>query len=65
MVRYPHETGKDHKKMCLIETYRRGRIGKRLSGMFPIGNGLNQGDALSPLLSNFALKYSIRRVQVN
>ena len=51
--------------MCLIETYRRGRIGKRLSGMFPIGNGLNQGDALSPLLSNFALKYSIRRVQVN
>jgi hypothetical protein len=29
--------------------------------MFPIRNGLKQGDALSPLLFNFA----IRRVQVN
>ena len=26
---------------------------------------MKQGDALSPLLSNFALKYAIRRVQVN
>jgi len=26
---------------------------------------LKQGDALSPLLFNFALEYSIRRVQVN
>jgi len=26
---------------------------------------LKQGDALSPLLSNFALQYAIRRVQVN
>jgi hypothetical protein len=33
--------------------------------MFPIRNGLKQGDALSPLLFNFALKYAIRRVQVN
>jgi len=33
--------------------------------MFPIRNGLKQGDALSPLLSNFALEYAIRRVQVN
>ena len=33
--------------------------------MFPIKNGLNQGDALSPLLFNFALDYAIRRVQVN
>jgi len=33
--------------------------------MFPIRNGLKQGDALSPLLINFALEYTIRRVQVN
>jgi hypothetical protein len=33
--------------------------------MFPIRNGLKQGDALSPLLFNFALAYTIRRVQVN
>jgi hypothetical protein len=28
-------------------------------------NGLKQGDALSPLLFNFALRYAIRRVQAN
>jgi hypothetical protein len=33
--------------------------------MFPIRNVLKQGDALSPLLSNFALEYAISRVQVN
>ena len=32
---------------------------------FPIRNGLKQGDALSPMLFNFALEYSIRRIQVN
>jgi len=32
--------------------------------MFPIRNGLKK-DALLPLLFNFALKYAIRRVQVN
>jgi len=50
-------------KMCLTETYSRVRVGKNLSDTFPIRNGLEQGDVLSPLLSNFALEYAIRRVQ--
>ena len=49
----------------MTETYSRVRVGKNLSDMFHIRNGLKQGDALSPLLFNFALKYAIRRVQVN
>jgi hypothetical protein len=32
---------------------------------FPIQNGLNQGDALKPLLFNFALVYTIKRVEEN
>ena len=43
-------------KMCLSETYSRVRVGKNLSDRFPIRNGLKQGDALSPLLFNFALE---------
>jgi len=52
-------------KMCLNETYSRVPVGKNLSEMFPIRNGLKQGDALSPFLFNFALEYAIKRVQVN
>jgi hypothetical protein len=33
--------------------------------MFPVKNGLKQGDALSPLLFNFALEYASREDQVN
>jgi len=35
--------------MCLNEIYSRVRVGKHLSGMFPIMNGLKQGYALTPL----------------
>jgi len=48
--------------MCLNETYSRVWLSKYLSDMFPIRNDLKQGDALSPLLFNFALEYAIRRV---
>ena len=40
-------------------------VGKNLFDMFPIRNCLKQGDALSPLLFNFALEHTVRRVQVH
>ena len=51
-------------KVCLTEKYSRFRVGKNLSVTLPIGNSLKQGDALLPLLFNFALEYAISRVQV-
>ena len=52
--------------MSLTETYRRVRVSKNVSDRFPIiRNGLKQGDALLPMIFNFALDYTIRRVQVN
>jgi hypothetical protein len=48
--------------MCLDDTYSEVCIGKLLSDKFPIQNGLKQGDALSPLLFNFALEYGVRKV---
>ena len=52
-------------KLCLNGTYSGVRVGKNLSDMFRIGHGLKQGDALLPLLFNFALGYAISRVPVN
>ena len=43
-------------EMCLKETYGTVWVGKHLSDMFPIKNGLKQGYALLPLLFNFALE---------
>jgi hypothetical protein len=51
--------------MCLNKTYGKVSIGKHLSDNFPIQNGLKQGDALSPLLFNFALEDGIKKVQKN
>jgi hypothetical protein len=47
------------------QTHKRVRGGKHLSGRLPIRNGLKLGDALSPLLFNFALEYTISRVQIH
>jgi hypothetical protein len=52
-------------KMCLNEIYSKVHIGKHLSDSFPIQNGLKQGDALSPLLFNYAFEYAISKVQEN
>ena len=40
---------------CLNATDSTVQVGKHLSDMLPIENGLNQEDTLSPLLFNFAL----------
>jgi len=41
------------------------RIVKCSSNAFPIPNGLEQGDALSPVFLKLALEYAIRKVQEN
>jgi len=51
--------------MYLNETCSRVRVGKHLSDMLPIRDGLKQGDALSPLLFSFAVEYTIGRVHFN
>jgi hypothetical protein len=38
------------------------RMFVHLSAALPVHSGLRQGDALSPLLYNFALEYVIRKI---
>jgi hypothetical protein len=52
-------------KPCLNETYIKVHTGKHLSDNSPIRNGLKQGDAVSPLIFNFAINYTIGKVQEN
>ena len=46
-------------KICLAEMYSRVQVGRNMSEMFRIRNGM------LPLLFNLLLEYAIRRVQVN
>jgi hypothetical protein len=50
--------------VCLNGTYLKVHIGK-ISDKFSVQNWLKQGDALPPLLFNFALDYSIRKFLEN
>jgi len=52
-------------KMCLTEMCSSVRVGKHLSDVFPIRNGLKKRDALSPLLVNFVLEHGITKAQAN
>ena len=52
-------------KMCQSETCNRIWVGKHLSDMFCIKNGLKQGESSSPLCLNFALQYAIKKVLAN
>jgi hypothetical protein len=45
-------------KMCLNETHSKVCIGKHLSDSFPIQIDQKLRNALSPMLFNFAFKYS-------
>jgi len=52
-------------KMCLTETYSGVRVGKNLTDIFPIMNGLKKKEMLyRHCFSTLLLEYAIRRVQV-
>ena len=51
--------------MCFNETYGRVLVDKHLSYTFPIMHSLKQRDILLPLIFDFPLEYTIRKVQAN
>jgi hypothetical protein len=51
--------------MCLNETYSKVHVGELLSDKFPNQNDLKQGDAILPLIFNFALQYANRKLLEN
>jgi len=53
------------RKMCQNESYNTVQVGKHMSDTFPTTIGMKQANTLSPLLFNFALGYTIRKVLVN
>jgi hypothetical protein len=52
-------------EMCLNRTCSQVHIGKYLSDNFPVQNGLEQVDPLSPLLFMFGLVYAVIKVLEN
>ena len=52
-------------KMCLTEMYSRVQVGKNLSEMFPIRNGLKQGMLSLHCFSTLLWNMPLRGVQVN
>jgi hypothetical protein len=54
-----------NKSLTKRVTCSRVQIGKHLSDMFTIRNGLKQGDATTPLFVIFAIECASRRVRVN
>ena len=50
-------------KMCMEGSHNIIKIDGQLSEPFTVLNGLRQGDALSPVLFNFALEWVMRKIQ--
>jgi hypothetical protein len=52
-------------KMCLNETHNKVYVGKPLSDVFPVLNGLKWVNAVLQLLFSFALENTIKKVKGN
>jgi len=49
--------------MCLNKTYIKVRVGKHLSDIFPVKNGLKNQMLYRPCFFKYVLEYAIRKVQ--